>query len=174
MRLYGTYTALVYFTPLIGGWLADNFLGQRISVIIGGMIMAAGQFTLADAVPGRLGSLFYVGLGLLTVGNGFFKANISTMVGRTVPRRRSAPGRRLHHILYGHQCRRPPGAAGVLHPSARALRYGWSYGYFAAGCGMLLSVVIQLLFARRMLGETWACGPPRNARSPPPAAATRR
>src|SRR5690242_11961746 len=61
LKLYGLYTALVYFTPLIGGWLADNVLGQRKSIIIGGLIMAAGQYTLASAVPSSL-PLFYVGL----------------------------------------------------------------------------------------------------------------
>jgi len=80
LKLYGLFTGFVYFTPLIGGWLADNYLGQRKSVIIGGLVMAAGQFTLASAIPGNL-SLFYAGLVLLVIGNGFFKPNISTMVG---------------------------------------------------------------------------------------------
>src|SRR6188768_3318731 len=77
LTLYAWYTGFVYLTPLIGGWLADNYLGQRKSVIIGGLVMAAGQFTLASAIPGNLG-VFYVGLVLLVIGNGFFKPNIST------------------------------------------------------------------------------------------------
>jgi POT family proton-dependent oligopeptide transporter len=52
LKLYGLFTGFVYFTPLIGGWLADNYLGQRKCVIIGGLVMAAGQFTLASAIPG--------------------------------------------------------------------------------------------------------------------------
>ena len=80
LKLYGLFTGFVYFTPLIGGWLADNYLGQRKSVIIGGLLMAVGQFTLAAAIPGNL-NLFYVGLVILVLGNGFFKPNISTMVG---------------------------------------------------------------------------------------------
>ena len=84
LKLYGLFTGFVYFTPLIGGWLADNYLGQRKSVIIGGLVMAAGQFTLAAAIPGNL-QLFYVGLVLLVLGNGFFKPNISTMVGDLYP-----------------------------------------------------------------------------------------
>src|SRR5512147_82073 len=80
LKLYGLFTGFVYFTPLIGGWLADNVLGQRKSIIIGGLVMAAGQFALASSIPGNLG-VFYVGLVLLVLGNGFFKPNISTMVG---------------------------------------------------------------------------------------------
>jgi POT family proton-dependent oligopeptide transporter len=151
LKLYGTYTALVYFTPLIGGWLADNYMGQRISVIIGGLIMAAGQFTLAASVPGNL-SLFYVGLGLLTVGNGFFKANISTMVGELYregdPRRDG--GFTIFYMGINAGAFLAPFVCSTFGESAA---YGWRYGYFAAGCGMMLSVVIQLLFARRFLGE---------------------
>jgi len=84
LSIYGTFTGLCYLTPLIGGWIADNYLGQRKSIIIGGLIMAAGQFCLAAAIPHDI-RLFYVGLGLIIVGNGFFKPNISTMVGDLYP-----------------------------------------------------------------------------------------
>jgi proton-dependent oligopeptide transporter, POT family len=151
LRLYGTYTALVYLTPIIGGWLADNYLGQRISVIIGGVIMAAGQFTLSAAVPGNL-SLFYMGLGLLILGNGFFKANISTMVGELYregdPRRDG--GFTIFYMGINAGAFLAPLVCSTFGESAN---WGWGYGYFAAGCGMALSVVIQLLFARRFLGE---------------------
>ncbi len=93
LKLYAWYTGFVYFTPLFGGWLADNFIGQRKAVIIGGIVMAAGQFALAApldtmgmsaaftiaplgiAFPDTLTS-FYVGLLLMIIGNGFFKPNI--------------------------------------------------------------------------------------------------
>jgi POT family proton-dependent oligopeptide transporter len=98
LKLYGWYTGFVYLTPIFGGWLADNFIGQRKAVILGGIIMALGQFTLAapldtmgmsDAFSlGALGiafpetpTSFYVGLLLMIIGNGLFKPNISTMVG---------------------------------------------------------------------------------------------
>jgi POT family proton-dependent oligopeptide transporter len=80
LKLYGSYTAAVWFTPIIGGWLADNYLGQRRAVLFGSVIMALGQFTLGFAVPGNL-PLFYAGLTIMVIGNGFFKANISAMVG---------------------------------------------------------------------------------------------
>jgi POT family proton-dependent oligopeptide transporter len=151
LKLYGLFTGFVYFTPLIGGWLADNYLGQRKSVIIGGVLMAIGQFTLASAIPGNL-QLFYVGLVILVLGNGFFKPNISTMVGD----------------LYAEGDARRDGAFTIFYMGINAGAFlaplicstlgenpalGWRYGYFAAGVGMVLSVIIQLAFARRFLGE---------------------
>lgn len=88
LSLYATYTGLVYLTPLIGGWIADNFLGQRRCVILGGICMAIAQFILAlpNSIVGTSAlSAFYCGLGLMIIGNGLFKANISTMVGDLYP-----------------------------------------------------------------------------------------
>jgi POT family proton-dependent oligopeptide transporter len=151
LKLYGLFTGFVYFTPLIGGWLADNYLGQRKSVIIGGLVMAAGQFTLASAIPGNLG-LFYIGLVLLVIGNGFFKPNISTMVGD----------------LYAEGDARRDGAFTIFYMGINAGAFlaplvcstlgenpalGWRYGYMSAGIGMILSVIIQLAFSRRYLDE---------------------
>ena len=73
--IYGNYTAFVYLTPFFGGIIADRWLGQRYSVIVGGVLMAAAEFTLM--VPQYL----FIGLFLLILGNGFFKPNISTQVG---------------------------------------------------------------------------------------------
>jgi POT family proton-dependent oligopeptide transporter len=151
LKLYGLFTGFVYFTPLIGGWLADNYLGQRKSVIIGGLVMAAGQFTLASSIPGNL-SVFYVGLILLVIGNGFFKPNISTMVGD----------------LYAEGDARRDGAFTIFYMGINAGAFlaplvcstlgenpelGWRYGYMSAGIGMILSVIIQLIFARRYLDQ---------------------
>jgi len=150
LRLYGTYTALAWFTPVIGGWLADNFTGQRRAVLIGAFIMAIGQFILAFSIPGDL-PLFYVGLGVLVLGNGFFKANISAMVG----------------MLYGEGDARRDGAFTIFYMGINIgaflapfvcstlgedPAYGWRYGYLAAGIGMLLSAVVQGLWARSLLG----------------------
>ena len=76
--LYGNFTGLVYFTPLIGGWLADKYLGRRNAITIGGLLMMCGQFTLF-AINTHMG--LYAGLFLLIIGNGFFKPNISTLIG---------------------------------------------------------------------------------------------
>jgi len=151
LKLYGLFTGFVYFTPMIGGWLADNYLGQRKSVIIGGLVMAAGQFTLASAIPGNL-QLFYFGLFLLVIGNGFFKANISTMVGD----------------LYEEGDARRDGAFTIFYMGINSGAliapfvcstlgenpdYGWRYGYMAAGIGMILSVIIQLALSNRYLAD---------------------
>lgn len=153
LDLYGTYTGLVYITPLIGGYLADNYLGQRRSILLGGALMAIGQFTLAlpaDALG--IGSLhtFYLGLALLICGNGLFKPNISTMVGD----------------LYNEGDNRRDGAftifymginlgallAGVISGSVTN-SFGWKAGFVAAGIGMLISLVMQMAMAQSWLGD---------------------
>ncbi len=151
LRLYGLFTGFVYFTPLIGGWLADNYLGQRKSVIIGGLVMAAGQFTLSAAIPGNL-SLFYVGLVILVIGNGFFKPNISTMVGDLYPEGDARRDGAFTIFYMGIN------AGAFLAPLICSTlgedpTYGWRAGYFAAGVGMVLSVIIQLALANRYLGD---------------------
>jgi proton-dependent oligopeptide transporter, POT family len=151
LKLYGLFTGFVYFTPLIGGWLADNYLGQRKSIIIGGLVMAAGQFTLAAAIPGNL-QLFYVGLFLLVIGNGFFKPNISTMVGDLYAEgdaRRDAAFTIFYMGINAGAFIAPLVCSTLGEDPAR----GWAYGYFAAGVGMILSVIIQMMFARRYLGD---------------------
>jgi POT family proton-dependent oligopeptide transporter len=79
--LWSYYMMFVYATPLVGGWLADKFLGYRRAVLIGGLFFTGGYVLLAQGVP----SLLYVGLALLITGNGFFKPNVSTMVGNLYP-----------------------------------------------------------------------------------------
>ncbi|KJY67397.1 DeoR faimly transcriptional regulator [Vibrio coralliilyticus] len=153
LDLYGIYTGLVYITPLIGGWLADNYLGQRRSILIGGALMAVGQFTLA--MPADMLGLdtvhtFYLGLALLIAGNGLFKPNISTMVGD----------------LYQEGDNRRDGAftifymginlgallAGVIAGSVTD-EFGWKSGFIVAGIGMLISLVMQMSLAQSWLGD---------------------
>ena len=153
LKLYGIYTGLIYITPLIGGWLADNILGQRKAIVMGAILMALGQFTLAlphDLFPDAIEPVFYLGLALLISGNGLFKPNISTMVGD----------------LYPHGDHRRDGAFTIFYmginigsllagfvAGAAAIRWGWQAGFIASGIGMLLSLLIQVLFAGRYLGE---------------------
>jgi POT family proton-dependent oligopeptide transporter len=83
--LYGSYTGLIYLTPLIGGFVADKFWGNRKSIIIGGLLMALGEFVLFfcaalyKSSPDISAVLFFTGLGLMITGNGFFKPNISSL-----------------------------------------------------------------------------------------------
>jgi POT family proton-dependent oligopeptide transporter len=151
LKLYGLFTGFVYFTPLIGGWLADNYLGQRKSVIIGGLVMAAGQFTLASSIPGNL-QVFYLGLVLLVLGNGFFKPNISTMVGDLYAEgdaRRDAAFTIFYMGINSGALIAPL----MCSTFGEDPNYGWRYGYLIAGLGMVLSVIIQLLFSNRYLGD---------------------
>ncbi|MGW8368125.1 MAG: peptide MFS transporter [Gammaproteobacteria bacterium] len=155
LKLYGWFTGLVYITPILGGWLADNYLGQRRAIIIGGTLMAAGHFMLGTPhawIPGMEQQVFFLGLGLLIAGNGLFKPNISTMVGD----------------LYHQGDHRRDGAftifymginvgaflSGIVVGSVVAAFGGnWQMGFITAGIGMVLSLVIQLMFARKLLGD---------------------
>jgi POT family proton-dependent oligopeptide transporter len=169
LRLYGLYTGLTYFTPLFGGWLADNFIGQRKAVIIGGVVMTLGQFTLASPLDllGTTGAWsaswmgiafpdtptsFYVGLLLLIIGNGFFKPNISTMVGDLYPQ---GDARRdgAFTIFYMGINTGAFLAPLVCSTLGEDPAYGWRVGFLAAGIGMTLSVIIQLAFAQRYIGN---------------------
>lgn len=93
-ELYGSYTGLVYLTPLLGGYISDRFWGNRRSIFIGGLLMAIGQFLMffsASAISEGIQntsamSLMWAGLTFLIIGNGFFKPNISTMVGQLYPK----------------------------------------------------------------------------------------
>ena len=151
LSVYGVFTALVYLTPILGGWFADKILGQRKSILIGGLVMAIGQFMLAaSASVDLLGDLetrknfFYLGLGVLILGNGFFKPNISTIVGDLYdnddPRKDGAFTIFYMGINIGAFL--SPFVAGTL-----GEKVGWPYGYFAAGLGMLIGVL--WFYARR-------------------------
>ncbi len=142
-EIYGTYMAFVYFTPFLGGMIADRFLGFRRSVVIGGILMAAGYFALGiRSLP-----TFYAGLALLCIGNGFFKPNISAMVGNLYapddPRRDAG-----FNIFYmGINI----GATMATLLSA-PLRNLWSFNlaFTAAGVGLLIGTTVMLLNWRRL------------------------
>ena len=134
-EIYGTYLAFVYFTPFLGGMIADRYLGFRRSVFIGGLLMAAGYFALGV----RSMPTFYAGLVLLCLGNGLFKPNISAMVGNLYepgdPRRDAGFNIFYMGINIGAS------ASALL---AAPLRNLWSFNlaFTAAGVGLLISVVI--------------------------------
>ncbi len=151
LELYGTYTGLSYLFVLVGGWLADNYLGQRKAVIFGALTMAAGQFTLAASVGTNL-QVFYIGLGLLILGSGLFKANISTMVGELY---RPGDARRdgafsIFYMGINLGAFIAPLVCSTLGESAN---YGWKYGYAAAGVGMLIGTLTQVFLAQRYIGD---------------------
>ncbi len=135
--IYAAYGALVYLTPIIGGYFADKMMGYRQAILWGAILMAAGQFTLFLDNP----TTFYIGLALLVVGNGFFKPNISSMIGKFYgagdARRDGAftifyMGINIGAFLTPLTC----GAIGEIE--------GWRYGFLAAGLGMVAGLLIFL------------------------------
>jgi proton-dependent oligopeptide transporter, POT family len=143
-QLYGIYTGFVYVTPLLGGYLADKFLGFRYAVLIGGVFMALGHGSLAiEAMPA-----FYLGLVLLVIGNGLFKPNISSMVGQLYPEG-SALKDSAYTIFYmGINL----GAfLGALVCGYLGEVIGWHYGFGAAGVGMVLGLIV-FYFGQGTLG----------------------
>jgi POT family proton-dependent oligopeptide transporter len=133
--IYGLYSSFVYFTPLIGGVIADRWLGRRNAVIIGGSIMAIGHFLMAFE------SFFYVALATIAIGNGFFLPSLSSQINELYapddPRRATAyniyyVGINLGAFLAPFVC----GTVGEL--------YGWHYGFMLAGVGMLIGMVTYL------------------------------
>ncbi|MGI8498670.1 MAG: peptide MFS transporter [Gemmatimonadaceae bacterium] len=145
-NLYGTYTMLVFLTPLIGGYLADRFIGTRRSLVIGGAIIALGHFSLA--FPGM--PMFYVGLALIIIGTGFFKPNVSTMVGQIYPdgdARRDA-GFTIFYVGINTGAFLGPIVCGYL---AQTPGFGWHYGFAAAGIGMVLGLLVYVFFRDRYL-----------------------
>jgi proton-dependent oligopeptide transporter, POT family len=139
-NLYGTYTGLVYLTPLIGGYIADRFIGTRRSLVVGGIIIALGHFILAFQSM----TTFYIGLAFVIIGTGFFKPNVSTMVGqiyRSGDSRRDA-GFTVFYMGINVGATIAPLICGYL-----GQRVGWHYGFAAAGVGMVLGL-ITYVYAR--------------------------
>jgi len=139
-NLYGTYTSLAYLTPLFGGYLADRFLATRRSLVIGGVLIALGHFTLA--AQGMV--TFYLGLALVIIGTGFFKPNVSTMVGQLYPEGdpRRDGGFTLFYMGINLGAFIAPLICGYL-----GERVGWHYGFGAAGVGMTIGLAIYLYAA---------------------------
>ncbi|MFX3625650.1 MAG: peptide MFS transporter [Ectobacillus sp.] len=158
MMIYGIFTGTVYFTPMLGGYLTDRFLGRRFAITLGGITMAAGNFVLF-AMHSTLG--LYLGLILLIIGNGFFKPNISTLVGE----------------LYGENDPRRDGAFTIFYmginigaffaplvcgflaedyfkTTANGVDvFGFKYGFLAACIGMIFGQLIFNVLGPRYLGN---------------------
>lgn len=149
--VYKWYTSLVYLTPLIGGFLADRYLGLRAAIIIGGTLMAIGHFLMAfEPLPA-----LFAALAFLIVGNGFFKPNISTLVGR----------------MYGPNDKRRDGAFTIFYIGINTgaflsplvcgwlrAHFGFHYGFAAAGVGMVLGLIIFLVGQGKVLEAVKAAG----------------
>jgi proton-dependent oligopeptide transporter, POT family len=160
--VYGAYTALVYITPVIGGYLADRYLGQRKAVVYGAVLLAFGHLMMGvEGSGGQDGpaiNIFWLALSFIIVGSGFLKANISVIVGQLYPRtdvRRDA----AYTIFYmGINL----GAAlGALLCGYLGETYGWSYGFGAAGIGMILGLIVFIWGKPLLKGKGEAPNPQR-------------
>jgi POT family proton-dependent oligopeptide transporter len=133
--VYGAYTALVYMTPFFGGMIADRILGQRRAVVLGGLLMAAGHLmmTIENTIA------FYMALGMLIVGNGFFKPNISTIVGKLYPAGspRRDGGFTIFYMGVNLGAAIAPLLCGYIGET-----YGWHRGFGLATIGMLTGVAV--------------------------------
>jgi POT family proton-dependent oligopeptide transporter len=144
LTLYGWYTGLCYLSTVVGGWAADRRLGQRRAVVIGGTLMMLGQFICAL----KQETLLYVGGALLIIGNGLFKANISTMVGQLY--RPGDPRRDAGFTIFYVGINIGAGVGPFL-CGTPAEKIDWSLGFTAAGLGMAVGVGVFLLLRDRLL-----------------------
>lgn len=147
-NIYGWYTGLVYLTPLLGGYIADRLLGQRRCISLGATLMIIGLFLLAFGPQ----TLFLLSLFLMIIANGFFKSNISSVLG----------------LLYGDDNARKDSAFTIFYMGINlgaffsplvcgtlAVKYGYEYGFASAGIGMLIGLITYKIFENKYLG---GCG----------------
>ena len=144
LSLYAIYTGLVYLTPIFGGAIADKYLGKRRALLIGAFLMVLGHFCMAFE------SMLCVALGLLIVGNGFFKPNTASLVGdlyKFDDEGKRQGGYSVFYMGINVGAFLAPLIAGTLGEI-----YGWGYGFACAGIGMTFGVT-QLLFGQHKLGR---------------------
>lgn len=156
--IYGTYTMSVYLTALPGGLIADHFLGARLAVLIGGIIIAAGHFTMIFHSM----TTFYLGMVLIAAGTGLLKPNISAMIGglynENDPRRDS--GFSIFYMGINIGAVLAPLAVGYLAQGESFKRFiasmgfdpvsSWHWGFGLAGVGMIIGLIVYLLASRRL------------------------
>ena len=146
--LYGTFIALVFLTPFIGGLVADRYLGYKKSIVIGGIMMVAGYFMMGIHSL----TMLYVAMTLVIVGNGFFKPNISTLLGNFYNEDRFKEKKdEGYNIFYmGINV-----GAFICNFFGAALQIllGWQYAFMAAGLGMFIGVIIFLMGTKHYVGS---------------------
>jgi POT family proton-dependent oligopeptide transporter len=142
--IFGWYSGLVYFTPVLGGLLADRLLGTRATVILGGVLMSAGHIAMA------FDASFLIALGLLITGSGCLKGNISAQVGRLYPE--AAESLRTQGYTIFSAGINVGAVAGPLVCGGMAAAYGWHAGFGCAGALMILALLIYLAGQRHLPG----------------------
>lgn len=145
LELYAIYTGLVYITPIFGGLIADKFLGYRNSVILGAIIMTLGHASMALDTS----TTFYLGLALLIIGNGLFKPNISSIVGKLYKTEGKEKDAGYTIFYMGINA---GGFLGMVLCGYVGEQYSWSLGFGLAGIFMLFGM-LQFLFAQKIFGK---------------------
>ena len=154
-NLYGSYTSLVYLTPLLGGYIADRYWGNTRAIISGAIVMAIGEFVLFFCASTYVSSpqlssvLFFTGLGFMIAGNGFFKPNISSMVGQMYPKgdRRIDSAYTIFYMGINVGAAIGPFICGLVGDTNDPGDFKWSF--LVAGIGMVLGAVIQKIFHKK-------------------------
>jgi proton-dependent oligopeptide transporter, POT family len=152
--IYGAYTALVYITPVVGGYLADRYIGQRKAVLFGAVLLTFGHFFMAFEGGGGqddpMINVFWLALALIIVGSGFLKANISVIVGQLYSRTdiRRDPAYTIFYMGINVGAATASIICGYLGQT-----YGWEYGFGLAGFGMLIGLVFFVLGKPLLLGR---------------------
>ena len=143
--IYGLYTSMVYMATLPGGWIADRLIGPRRAVLYGGLLIAAGHFSMASAAM----SMFYLGLFLIVIGTGLLKGNVSVIVGKlySADDNRRDAGFSIFYMGINLGAFIAPIVCGYL-----GQEINWHLGFGAAGVGMTLGV-IQYVLGGRKLGD---------------------
>ncbi|RAL22502.1 peptide MFS transporter [Thermoflavimicrobium daqui] len=158
MSIYGLYTGATYWTPIIGGYLTDRFFGRRVAITLGGITIAIGNIILF-AKHSNWG--LYLGLAFIILGNGFFKPNISTLVGElyAVNDKRRDAAFTIFYMGINLGAFMAPLICGFLAEDLfktkvnEVIHYGFQYGFLVSSIGMILGQVIFNLFGKRYLGD---------------------
>lgn len=158
-NLYGSYTSLVFLTPLLGGYMSDRYWGNKRSIAAGGIVMALGEFVLFfcglnyHKNPELSSMLFLMGLGLMIAGTGFFKPNNSSMIGQLYPKgdKRVDSAYTIFYMGINVGAALGPIVCGFFGDTGNPDDFKWAF--LAGGTGMILSVIIQRLFHNKYVRD---------------------
>src|SRR3989338_175251 len=146
LALYGTYTAMVYLTPILGGFIADRYLGYRKAVVIGAVIMTLGHASMAiESMP----IFLYIGIALLIVGNGFFKPNMTSIISLMY---KDTPEKKDGAFTIFYMGVNAGAFLGIMLCGYLGEVFGWSWGFGLAGIFMLLGL-FQFVLAQKIFGD---------------------
>ncbi len=146
LALYGTYTAMVYLTPILGGYLADNFIGYRKAVVFGAIIMTMGHASMAMEFDHMF---LYIGIGLLIIGNGLFKPNMTSIISHMY---KDTPEKKDGAYTIFYMGVNAGAFLGILLCGYLGEKVSWSYGFGMAGIFMFMGM-LQFYFAQDIFGD---------------------